>query len=308
MAEIPAALVRELRQKTNAGMMDCKKALAETAGDMESAVDWLRKAGIAAAAQKASRATAEGLIGVASTGHRAAMVEVSAETDFLARHEDFQQFVRTLAELILTNTETITENLSQVQSLFYPETGRTVSEEITYMVAITGENIQLCRSCILSVSDGVVASYVHNSTAPALGRIGVLVALESAGNKDGLAALGRQIAMHIAATSPLFLDIASVDAKVLARERDVLMAQARASGKPESVVTKIVEGRLRKYYEDVVLLEQVYVVDGESKIEEVLQKASASRGAPIRLTGFRRFSLGDRQTKHFTTMAPENSR
>ncbi len=302
MAEIPAALVRELRRKTNAGMMDCKKALAETAGDMESAVDWLRKAGIAAAAQKAGRATAEGLVGVASTDHRAAMVEVSAETDFLARHEAFQQFVRTLSELTLTTTG----NLSEVQNLVYPGTGRTVSEELTYMVATTGENIRLCRTCVLSVGDGVVASYVHNSAAPALGKIGAIVALESStGDKNGLGDVGRYVAMHIAATSPQFLDIASIDTTALARERDILTAQARASGKPENIIAKIVEGRLYKYYQDVVLLEQVYVIDGESRIAKVLETASASLGAQIHIAGFSRFSLGDREKKHFSPVVPE---
>ncbi len=298
MAEIPAALVRELRQKTNAGMMDCKKALAETAGDMESAVDWLRKAGVAAAAQKAGRATAEGLVGVAHTEHCAAMVEVSAETDFLARHEAFQQFVRTLAELTLTTTG----NIAEVQTLVYPGAGRTVSEELTYMVATTGENIRLCRTCVLSVSNGIVASYVHNTAAPALGKIGVLVALESQGDKDGLGDLGRYVAMHIAATSPQFLDIASVDTTALARERDILTAQAMASGKPENVVAKIVEGRLRKYYEDVVLLEQVYVIDGESRIAKVLETASASLGAHIHVAGFRRFSLGEVTVRQSTSL------
>ncbi|VBB69449.1 Translation elongation factor Ts [invertebrate metagenome] len=290
MAEISAALVQELRKKTSAGMMDCKKALAETAGDMESAVNWLRKAGITAAAQKAGRATVEGLVGVAAgTERRAAMVEVNVETDFVARHEIFQDFVHTLAKLTLTTSGDITE----VQTLVYPGTGRTVAEELTHLIATIGENIRLCRTCVLSARDGVVASYVHNAVTPALGRIGVLVALEATGNRDGLAELGHRIAMHIAATSPQYIDIDSVDKTALARERDILTAQAHASGKPDSIIAQMVEGRLRKYYEEVVLLEQVYVIDGESRMAKVIKAASEEVGALIHVSGFNRFSLGE---------------
>ncbi|KAF0118963.1 MAG: elongation factor T [Rhodospirillaceae bacterium] len=299
MAEISAALVKDLREKTGAGMMDCKKALAETAGDIESAIDWLRKKGIAAAAKKAGRVAAEGLIGVFGTGRSAAVIEVNAETDFVARNDLFQVFVRTVAECALAAAG----DMDAVKARAYPSSGRTVAEECTALVATIGENLQLRRAQALSVSDGVVASYVHNATAPGLGRIGVLVALESTGDKDRLAELGRQLAMHVAAAAPQFLDVASVDKNTLDRERDVLMEQARVSGKPETIISKMVEGRLRKYYEEVVLLEQISVIDGESRIAKVVETAAKTVGAPVQLTGFCRFVLGEgitREEKDFS--------
>jgi len=299
MAEISAALVKELREKTGAGMMDCKKALAETASDVESAIDWLRKKGIAAAAKKASRVAAEGLIGVFGTGRSAAVVEVNAETDFVARNDLFQVFVRTVAECALKAAG----DMDAVRALAYPASGRTVAEECTALVATIGENLQLRRAQAVSVTDGVVASYVHNATAPGLGRIGVLVALESAGDKDKLAELGRQLAMHVAAAAPQFLDVSSVDKSALDREREVLMEQARVSGKPEAIIAKMVEGRLRKYYEEVVLLEQISVIDGESRIAKVVETAAKTVGAPVQLTGFCCFVLGEgiaREEKDFS--------
>ncbi len=298
MAEISAALVKDLREKTGAGMMDCKKALAETAGDIDSAIDWLRKKGIAAAAKKASRVAAEGLVGVAGAVSRAAVIEVNAETDFVARNAIFQQFVRTVAELALSGTG----DIEALKALAYLETGRTVAEELIHLVATIGENIQIRRAHVLSVSDGIVASYVHNAVALGIGRIGVLVALESAGDKAGLAELGRQIAMHVAAAAPQFLDIASVDETALDRERAILAEQARVSGKPDAIIAKMVEGRLRKYYGEVVLLEQISVIDGENRVAKVIETAAKVIGAPIQVASFVRFVLGEdiaREEKDF---------
>lgn len=289
MAEITAALVKELRDKTGAGMMDCKKALGETGGDVEAAIDWLRKKGLAAAAKKAGRTAAEGLVGIAVEGGRGAVVEVNAETDFVARNEQFQGFVATVTGLAL-GTDGDVEALKQAD---YPETGRSVAEELTQLIATIGENMALRRSSLLVAEPGVVAGYVHNQTAEGLGKIGVLVGLKSEGDAGKLAALGKQLAMHVAAANPLALDRDDVDASALDREREVLADQARASGKPEEIIAKMVEGRLRKYYEDNCLVEQVFVIDGETKISKVLEAAAKDVGAPVTLTGFRRFQLGE---------------
>ena len=288
MAEITAALVKDLREKTGAGMMDCKKALTETGGDLEGAVDWLRKKGLAAAAKKAGRVAAEGLVGVAATGPRGAMVEVNSETDFVARNEAFQDFVRKVTELAIAAGG----DVEKIKKAAYPG-GGTVEEKLTTLVATIGENMSLRRAIGLSVGQGVVASYVHNAAAPGLGKIGVLVAVESAGAADKVAALGKQIAMHIAAANPLSLSVADLDKAAVERERGVLAEQAKASGKPDNVIAKMVEGRLRKFYEDVVLLEQVFVVDGESRVSAVLEKAAKEIGAPVKVTAFRRYALGE---------------
>ncbi|WP_026873874.1 translation elongation factor Ts [Inquilinus limosus] len=289
MAEITAALVKELREKTGAGMMDCKKALGESGGDLEGAVDWLRKKGLAAAAKKAGRVAAEGLVGAAVEGTKGALVEVNSETDFVSRNDKFQGLVSTLAGLALKADG----NVEALAASQYPGTGRTVAEEVTQLVATIGENISLRRSAALSVSDGVVAAYIHGPVAPGLGKIGVLVALESAGDKARLEAFGKQVAMHVAAARPDALHIADVDPSALDRERAVLVEQARASGKPEAIIEKMVEGRLRKYYEEVVLHEQVWVLDGESKVRKVIEDAAKDVGAPVAVTGFVRFVLGE---------------
>jgi len=288
MTEITASLVKDLREKTGAGMMDCKKALTESNGDMEAAVDWLRKKGLSAAAKKAGRVAAEGLIAVASSGKKAVVVEVNAETDFVALNDKFQTFAQQVATVAI-ETGADTEALKKAQ---HPS-GGTVQEALTNLVATIGENMSLRRAAALSVSQGVVATYVHNAQAPNLGKIGVLVALESAADAGKLLELGKQIAMHVAATRPEALSIADVDTKSLERERDVLAEQARASGKPEAIIAKMVEGRLKKFYEDVVLLEQVYVVDGESRVSQVIETAAKTLGAPVKLTGFVRFQLGE---------------
>ena len=297
MAEITAALVKELREKTGAGMMDCKKALGETQGDLEGAFDWLRKKGLAAAAKKAGRVAAEGLIGLAVEGTRGALVEVNAETDFVARNEQFQGFVRQVARQALHAGD-----IDALAAAPYGSEGKSVAEAMTQLIATIGENMTLRRMAKLKVGSGVVVGYVHNSQAPGLGKIGVLIGLESTGDAGKLAAFGKQLAMHVAAANPQSLDISSVDPAALERERNVLAEQARTSGKAEEIIAKMVEGRLRKYYEEVVLLEQVYVIDGESRVKAAVAAAAKEVGAPIAVTGFHRMVLGEgiqREQKDF---------
>ncbi len=301
MAEITASLVKELRDKTGAGMMDCKKALGENNGDIEAAVDWLRKKGLAAAAKKSGRVAAEGLVAVAADGTTGVAVELNSETDFVARNDKFQEFVRNVASVALKAGG----DVEKLKSAQYPGSGRNVTDEVTHQIATIGENMNLRRSVGLSVSQGVVATYMHSAVAPGLGKIGVLVALESAGDKAKLEALGKQIAMHVAAASPLFLNVESVDKSALDRERAVLTEQAAASGKPANVVEKMVEGRIRKYYEEVVLLEQVYVIDTEKKISQVIEAAGKDIGAPIKLVGFVRYALGEGIEKEQSDFAAE---
>src|ERR1700676_347777 len=301
MAEVTAALVKELREKTGAGMMDCKRALGDSGGDIEAAVDWLRKKGLAAAANKSGGGAAGGLVGVATRGLAGAALEVNSETDFVARNELFQGFVRTVGALAVGAAGDI-EALKEAP---YPGTGRTVAGELTELVARIGENLVLRRAQRLAVKTGTVASYVHNSLAPGLGKIGVLVALESEGGEAALTALGRQLAMHIAAANPLYLDIAAVPAAALERERAVLREQAQVTGKTEAIVERMVEGRLRKFYEEAVLLEQVFVIDGESRVGKVVEAAANEAGAPIQVAGFVRFALGEGVEKPPSDFAAE---
>jgi elongation factor Ts len=289
MAEVTAALVKELRDRTGAGMMDCKRALGDSGGDIESAVDWLRKKGLAAAAKKAGRVAADGLVGVATRGAAGAVVEVNSETDFVARNELFQAFVRTVAALAVGGNG----DVEALKEELYPGTGRTVAAELTELVGRIGENLVLRRAQRLAVGKGLVASYVHNSLAPGIGKIGVLVALESEAGGEAVETLGRQLAMHVAAANPLYLDTAAVPGSALDRERAVLREQAQGSGKTEAIVDRMVEGRLRKFYEEVVLLEQVFVVDGESRVGKVVEAAAKAAGKPIRVAGFARFALGE---------------
>ncbi|MEE2970046.1 MAG: translation elongation factor Ts [Pseudomonadota bacterium] len=288
MAEITASLVKDLRQKTGAGMMDCKKALTEVGGDIEEAVDWLRKQGLAAAAKKAGRVAAEGLVAVAVSGTKGAAIEVNAETDFVARNDDFQALAGNIADVALD----VGGDVDAVNAAAYPD-GGTVSTAITELVATIGENMGLRRTATIEVGAGIVASYIHGAINPGLGRIGVLVGLESGGDQGKLSELGHQLSMHIAAANPQCVAIENVDAAELDREREVLADQARDSGKPEEIVQKMVDGRLRKYYEETVLLEQVFVVDGETKIAKVLENAANDVGAPVAVTGFVRFALGE---------------
>ena len=283
MAEITAALVKELREKSGAGMMDCKRALTETGGDLEAAVDWLRKKGLAAAAKKSGRLAAEGLVGIASAPRRAAMVEVNSETDFVARNELFQDFVEEVAKTALL----VGEDVEAIKGAPYPGADRSVGEQLTHLVATIGENLSIRRARVLGIERGAVASYVHQTVRPGLGRIGVLVALEAPDELEGLELLGRQVGMHVAASRPDAVDIAGVDPAALEREKAVLAAQARESGKPEAIIEKMVEGRIRRYYEEVVLLEQVWVHDGESRVRAVLKKAGAA------VSAFARFTLGE---------------
>ncbi len=301
MVDISPNLVKELREKSGAGMMDCKKALVENNGDIEAAVDWLRKKGLSAAAKKAGRVAAEGLVGVAASGNAAAIVEINAETDFIARNAHFQALVAQAAEIAATKDYTI-EALAQAP---FKGEAATVGEEMTRLIAVIGENMNLRRLQRLSVTSGVVATYVHNATTAGLGRIGVLVALESTGDSAKLQELGKKIAMHVAAASPQSLDVASLDPASLERERSVLVEQARASGRPEEVIQKMVEGRVRKFYEEVVLLEQVFVMDGKTKIADVVEQFAKEIGTPITLSGFVRYSLGEGIEKQETDFAAE---
>jgi len=301
MAQITAGLVKELREKTGAGMMDCKKALTETDGDMEAAVDWLRKKGLAAAAKKAGRVASEGLVAVAVDGTAAAVVEVNAETDFVARNDQFQDMVEAIAGVALANGG----DLDKTKAAGYPGSDKNVEEFVQEMVGTIGENMHLRRSAGLSVSNGVVSAYIHNAMKPGMGKIGVLVALESDADKGTLEELGKQLAMHVAAASPLALNRDDVDASELEREKTVLADQARASGKPEEIIEKMVEGRLRKYYEEVVLLEQVFVIDTDKKIQAVVDEAAKQAGSEIKLTGFVRIALGEGVEKKDEDFAAE---
>jgi elongation factor Ts len=283
MAEITAALVKDLREKTGAGILDCKRALTEAAGDIEAAVDWLRKKGLSAAAKKSGRVAAEGLIGVASAPLTAAMVEVNSETDFVARNETFQAFVEAVTHLALT----VGEDVEALKAAAFPGTGRSVGDELTHLIATIGEHMSIRRARVLRVGSGVVATYVHAPLRPGLGRIGVLVGVEGTDELTALEALGRQVGMHIAASRPEALDIDGVDPAALERERAVLREQAGASGKPPAIIERMVEGRIRKYYEEVVLLEQVWVHDGDSRVRAVASKAG------VTLTDFARFQLGE---------------
>ena len=289
MANITAGMVKELRDTTGAGMMDCKAALKETDGDMEAAVDWLRTKGLAKAAKTAGRVAADGLVAVAVDGPKGVVVEVNSETDFVARNENFQKMVSAIADVAL-KTDGDTDALKAAD---FPGAGKSVEAHISEMVGTIGENMTLRRAESLSVDNGAVAAYVHNQTAPGLGKIGVLVALESTGDAGKLAELGRQIAMHVAATNPLAATEAELDPAVVDKERDVLSAEARESGKPEEIIAKMVEGRLRKYYEEVCLLEQTYVIDGETKVAKVLEQAAKDLGSEIAVTGMVRYMLGE---------------
>jgi len=288
MTTITAAMVKELREKTGSGMMDCKSALSENGGDMEAAIDWLRTKGLASAAKKEGRVAAEGLIGLATSGTTGAVVEINSETDFVARNEQFQDMVSTIATLALK-----AEDTEKLSAMPYDSGDISVADHLKQMVGSIGENMVLRRSQNITVSNGAIGSYMHNAAAPGLGKIGVLVALESKGDKDKLEELGRKLAMHVAAANPLAVTQDDIDPGIIERERAVLTEQAKESGKPENIIDKMVEGRLRKYYEEVALMSQVYVIDGESKVEDALKAAEADIGAPVKVSGFLRHALGE---------------
>ena len=296
---ITASMVKELREKTGAGMMDCKNALNENGGDMEAAVDWLRKKGIAKADKKSARTAADGLVGVASAGAKAAVIEVNAETDFVARNEGFQSLVTGIASAAL-GTDGSVEAISAADL-----NGKSVADNITEAIATIGENMNLRRAVVMEVANGVVASYIHNAAADGLGKIGVLVALESEGDADKLAAIGRQVAMHVAATNPLAATREDMDQEVVEREKKIFTDTAKESGKPDNIIEKMVEGRIRKFYEENVLLSQTFVIDGENSVEQALKNAEGDVGAAIALKGFARIQLGDGIEKEEDDFAAE---
>lgn len=301
MAEITAALVKDLRQSTGAGMMDCKKALTECDGDTNAAVDWLRTKGLASAAKKAGRVASEGLVGLVTDGGKGAIVEINSETDFVARNEDFQGLVGKVAELALG----VDGDIEKLVSEGYPGESHSVTDQITKMIGTIGENLNLRRSAGLSVTSGVVASYIHGAIAPGMGKMGVLVAVESDGDATKLEALGKQVAMHVAAANPQSVSTDDLDQALVEKERIVLSEQARESGKPEEIIEKMVEGRLRKFYEEVVLLSQTWVIDGETRVDKVLKSAEADVGASIKIAGFIRFALGEGVEKAESDFAAE---
>lgn len=301
MVEITASLVKDLREKSGAGMMDCKKALVECGGVFEDAVDWLRKKGLSAAAKKSGREAAEGLVALKVDAKKAAIIELNAETDFVARNDKFQALSRNIAKVALSEGQDI-ESLKNAK---YPEGSQTISEAITDHIAVIGENMNLRRVSHINVDNGVVASYVHNAISEGLGKIGVLVALESTGDQDKLLDLGKRIAMHVAAARPLSLDISSVDSEALEREKQIFSDQARASGKPDNIIEKMVEGRVKKYYQEIVLLEQVFVMDNKTPISQVLMEAEKDVGAPVSLKGFLRYELGEGIERTQTDFAAE---
>jgi elongation factor Ts len=300
MAEITAAAVKELRERTGAGMMDCKKALNENGGDMEASIDWLRTKGLAAAAKKAGRTAAEGLVGVAVRGTKGAVVEVNSETDFVAKNEQFQEFVRTVSELVLDTGS----DVEALKAAAYPGAG-TVEEKLTGNIATIGENQSLRRAAVLEVGDGVVVSYVHNAAATGLGKIGVLVALESTGDKEALTALGKHLAMHIAAANPLALRGEDLDPDLVERERAIAAEKARESGKPDNIIEKMVEGSLAKFRKEMAFLSQLFVIDNKTKIEDVVAAEAKKVGAPIQVAGFVRFQLGEGIEKATSDFAAE---
>jgi len=300
MAEITAASVKELRERTGAGMMDCKKALAENNGEMEASIDWLRAKGLAAAAKKAGRTAAEGLVGAIVEGTRGALVEVNSETDFVAKNELFQDFVRNVAKLALDHGTDV-EALGASQ---YPG-GGTVQEKLTDNIAKIGENQSLRRAAVLEVGEGAVVSYVHNQVAPGLGKIGVLVALESSAPTDTLNELGRQIAQHVAAAHPQALDADSIDPALVERERSIAMEKARESGKPDNIIEKMVEGGLAKFRKENALLSQLFVRDNKTPVAEVVATAAKEAGTGIQLIGFVRYQLGEGIEKQQSDFAAE---
>lgn len=301
MAEITAAMVKELRETTGAGMLDCKKALVEAGADMEKAVDWLRKKGLASAAKKSSRIAAEGLVAVAIEGNKGAVVEVNSETDFVAKNDIFQDYVADAAIVALKTDG----DIEKMKAFNCPKCGKTFGERLTDMIAKIGENMNLRRAKVVSVNNGLVCSYVHNAAKEGLGKIGVLVALESSADKAKLADLGKHIAMHIAASAPVALNIEGVPAEAVAHEKSIFAEQAAASGKPANIIEKMVEGRIRKFYEEVVLEEQAYIMDPDKKVKAVIADAAKDAGADIKLTDYAFFKLGDGLQKKEEDFAAE---
>jgi elongation factor Ts len=284
-----ASMVKELREKSGAGMMDCKKALVESNGNMEEAIDWLRKQGLSAVAKKSSRVAAEGLIGVTIKGNKGGIIEINSETDFVARNELFQNFVKTCSDLVLHSKN----DIDVLKKLAFPKTDKTVDQELSHNIATIGENMNIRRAEYLEVSEGILVSYIHNKVAEDLGKLGVIVAIESMANANDLIETGKQIAMHIAATSPRSLNIDDLDKNLVEREKEVLIEQAMSSGKPKEIAEKMVQGRMQKFFQEVVLNEQIFVVDGETKIKDLLKKLSQDLGAQVLIKDFKILKLGD---------------
>jgi elongation factor Ts len=301
MAEVTAAMVKDLRDRSGAGMMDCKKALNETGGDFEAAIDWLRAKGLATAAKKSGRVAAEGLVGVAVQGTKGAVVEVNSETDFVAKNEQFQSFVRAVTKLAIETGD----DVDTILAAGYPGGEASVGETLTNNIATIGENQSVRRAATVSVDQGLIASYVHNATAEGLGKIGVLVALESAAPADQLAALGKQLAMHIAAANPLALSEADLDPAVVERERGIAREKAASSGKPAEIIEKMIEGGIRKFAQENTLLGQIFVIDGKTKVSDVVAQAGKAAGSPITLKRYVRFQLGEGIEKAQSDFAAE---
>jgi elongation factor Ts len=298
---LTASMVKELREKSGAGMMDCKKALTENNGQMEEAIDWLRKKGLASVSKKSGRVAAEGLVGITIKNNSGIILEINSETDFVARNEIFQNFVKTCSELALSNNS----DVESLKNLTYPESGRTVEQELANNIATIGENMNIRRLEFLDVTQGGLFSYIHNNVADGLGRLGVLVALESKLDMESLSTIGKQIAMHIAAMSPKSLSIEDLDKNIVDRERQVLTDQAIASGKSTEIANKMVEGRMHKFFQEVVLNEQISVIDGETKIKDVVKKLANETGFDIKLKGFKVIKLGDGIEVEETNFAEE---
>lgn len=301
MTDITAAMVKELRESTGAGMLDCKKALVEANGNMDDAVDWLRKKGLASAAKKSSRIAAEGLVSVYVEDGKGAIAEVNSETDFVAKNDLFQEYVADAAKVALMSAGEVCD----MKSFHCPKCNKTFEERLTDLIAKIGENMNLRRAAMLKVDKGVVASYLHNCCGNNLGKIGVLVALESTADKAKLEELGKHIAMHIAASAPLFLDVASVDPAAVEHEKAIFAEQAKASGKPENIIEKMVEGRVRKYYDEVVLEEQAYIMDPDKKVKQIVAETAKELGTEIKLAGYIRFKLGEGLQKREEDFASE---
>ena len=298
---ISAALVKQLREATGAGMMDCKKALQETDGDLEAAIDWLRSKGIAKAEKKSGRTAAEGLVGVKGDGNQAVVIEINSETDFVARNEAFQELVGNVATVALTTDG----SAEAVAAAAYADSGKSVDEAIKDAVATIGENMNLRRSEKLAVSAGAVASYVHNAAATDMGKLGVLVGIDTEGDAAAAAKIGRQIAMHVAATNPMSVDVTDLNPEAVEREKAIFTEQARESGKPDNIIEKMIEGRLRKFYEEVCLVKQSFVINPDMSVEQALKEAEKEIGAPAKITTFVRFALGEGIEKEEEDFAAE---
>ncbi|WP_121938147.1 translation elongation factor Ts [Eilatimonas milleporae] len=301
MAQITAALVKELREKSGAGMMDCKKALAENDGDLEAAVDWLRTKGLAAAAKKSGRVAAEGLVGVKAEGTRATAIEINSETDFVARNEQFQEFVRTLADV----AQAAGNDVEAIKAAPYPGSSKIVSEVLTDNIATIGENMNIRRAAGVAVDEGLVSTYIHGTVADGMGKIAVLVGLTSKADASVLEPLGKQIAMHVAAANPASLNVEQLDPELIDREKQVQIEKARESGKPDNIIEKMIEGRMRKFYQEVVLLEQTFVIDNETRIAKVIENAAKEAGTDITLTDFVRMEMGEGLEKKEDDFAAE---